>query len=130
MNEIYKAIYDRLTSQISESVYDHVPQDTNNNDYPFVRLDPVQLQENDADSETGFIGTVQVICYSRYRGSKEVVDLANSVYNALHYYSFADTTSFGITAMFQTSSTTTMLDDGLTRTSIQRFTIIFEPLPS
>lgn len=130
MNEIFKAIYDRLTAQLTPVVYDHVPQDLNV--YPFVRLDPVQPVPNDTDTETGFIAEIQVISYSRnenYEGNKEIVDLTDSIYNALHRYALPDTANFGISGINETFRSISTDADGLTRIGAQRYNIIFEPLP-
>lgn len=127
MNEIFKAIYDRLTAQLTPTVYDHVPQDLNV--YPFVRLDPVQPIPNDTDTETGFVAEIQIIAYSRYDGRKEIAEIADSIYNALHRYALPDTDNFGVSGIRETFRSVTTDDDGLTRISAQRYEIIFEPLP-
>ena len=129
MNEIYKAIYDRLTAQLSATVYDHVPQDLGESSYPFVRLDPLQTNNNDVDDKSGFSATVQIVSFSRYRGSKEVSTIADSVYNAVHRYSFVDTASYGISGIEETFRRLTVQPDGLTRHSVQQFNIDFELLP-
>lgn len=126
MNELFKAIYDRLTAQLSETIYDHVPQDTIV--FPYVRVDPIELSNNDVDDKTGFNGDIKIISYSRYRGSKEISDLNLEIYNALHQWDFPNTASYSISSFFQDVSSIITDDDGLTRVSIQRFTLIFEPL--
>jgi len=127
MNEIFKSIYDRLVAQLSEPVFDHVPQ--NHNSFPYVRIDPIESNGNDSDSENGFNATVQIIGFSRYRGSKEVAELQQNIYNALHRWGMPDTTSYGVSTIHQEFSTIALENDGQTRQSIQRFNIIFEPLP-
>lgn len=127
MNEIYAAIYSRLSSELSVSIYDHVPQDLNS--YPFVRLDQIQSITSDTDTENGFTATIQAVGYSRYRGGKEINDLCASVYNALHLYSMPDTSNYGVSIINETFRNIAVQDDGLTRNSVQQFTIIFEPLP-
>lgn len=127
MNEIYAAIYDRLTDQLDCPVYDNVPQD--GFDFPYVRLDPLVMNNNDSDLENAFNSSVQVIGYSRYQGSKEVADINLSIYNALHRYAMANTATYGISAITQEFSSIVLSGDGKTRQSIQRFNILFEPLP-
>lgn len=129
MNEIFKVIQNKLeTDLLPVPVFDDVPQDIYN--YPYVRVDPLTSNEADTDSETGFNSTVQIITYSQSKGSKEVVDLATQIYNSLHRFAFPDTASFGISTIHQEFSTIALEADGLTRQSIQRFNIIFEPLPA
>ena len=128
MNEIYAAIYTKLNTDLSESVYDDVPQD--NYSFPYVRIDPLQINNADTDGETGFTAMVQVIGFSQYKGSKEIVTLATSIYNSLHRWAFPNTTTYGISTIHQEFSTIALESDGLTRQSIQRFRVIFEPLPA
>jgi len=127
MNEIYKEIYTKLNTDLTVSVFDHVPQD--NFDYPYVRIDPLSLSGADTDLETGFSASVQIVAFSQYRGSKEAAELNQSIYNSLNRYSMPDTASYGISAITQEFSTIALESDGETRQSIQRFNILFEPLP-
>ncbi len=129
MNEIYSAIYDRLTSQLAESVYDHVPQDLNENNYPFVRVDSLEINNNDVDDKTGFSATIQIVGFSRYRGVKEVSNIADSVYNSLNRFNFPDTSNYGISGIEETIRKIIVQSDGLTRNSVQRYELNFEPLP-
>ena len=75
MNEIYSAIYSRLSTQLAVPVHDHVPQD--NQTYPYVRVDHLETDNNDVDDKSGFSATIQIVGFSRYRGGKEVSDLAS-----------------------------------------------------
>jgi hypothetical protein len=129
MNEIFKAIYDRLTASLSETVYDHVPQNLNDNNYPYVKITPLELENNDSDTENAFTATFKVLSFSRYRGTKEINDLSDEIFDSLHNFAFADTTTYGVSGCYQSSSVVTMLDDGLTRMSAQIFKINYEPLP-
>lgn len=128
MNEIFQEIFTKLDTDLTVSVFDDVPQNKYN--FPYVRIDPLVLNEADTDVETGFNATVQIIAFSQYKGSKEIVDLATDIYNSLHRFAFPDTASFGVSTINQEFSTIALERDGLTRQSIQRFNIIFEPLPA
>jgi hypothetical protein len=128
VNEIFSAIYTKLNTDLSVSVFDDVPQDIYN--FPYVRIDPLTLNEADTDNETGFNATVQIIAFSQSKGSKEIADLSTQIYNSLHRFAMPDTASFGISTVHQEFSTIALESDGLTRQSIQRFNIIFEPLPA
>ena len=127
MNEIYKEVFTKLNADLTVDVYDHVPQDSFS--YPYVRIDPLMLRAADTDLEAGFSATLQVIAFSQYKGSKEVADLNQSIYNALHRWALPDTTTYGTSTIHQEFSTIALESDGLTRQSIQRFNILFEPLP-
>ena len=128
MNEINAAIYQRLDAQITTPIFDHVPEGEDS--FPFIRLDAVETSGNDTDAESGFFGLVQVFAYSRYKGINEVAALNLEIYNALHRWAFPDTTSFGITSINQIFSNILTEGDGLTRLSVQRFNVTFEPLPT
>jgi len=126
MSELFKIIYDRLVAQMTVNIFDHVPQDTIG--FPYVRIDPIEANNNDVDDKNGFTATVNIIGFSRYRGSKEVSDLNNDIYNALHHWDFPDTTNFSVSTINQDFSSIVTENDGLTRQSIQRFNLVFEPL--
>ena len=128
MNEIYSAIYTKLNTDLSVSVYDNVPQDGYG--FPYVRIDPITLDADDTDTESGFSGTVQIIAFSQYKGSKEIVDLTLDIYNSLHQAVLPEPASYGISTIHQEFSTIALEADGLTRQSIQRFNVVFEPLPA
>jgi hypothetical protein len=130
MNELLKAIYTRLTTSLTANVYDHVPHDLADSDYPFVRIDAINPDDNGTDTETGFISELQIIGYSRYRGFLELNDLTDEVYNALHRWAFPDTISYGISDIHETERRLVVAPDGLTRNSVQRYVIQFEPLPA
>lgn len=129
MNEIYSAIYQRLSDQLSIEIYDHVPQFKDDSDYPFIRLDPPEISGNDVDDKTGFSATIQIVGFSRYRGSKEVSNIADSVYNSLNRFNFPDTSNYGISGIEETLRKIIVQSDGLTRNSVQRYELNFEPLP-
>jgi len=129
VNEIFKSVQNKLAIDLAPvDVFDDVPQDEYG--FPYVRLDPLTLNEADTDLETGFNATMQIIAFSQSKGSKEVVDLATQIYDSLHRFALPDTASFGISTIHQEFSTIALDGDGLTRQSIQRFNIIFEPLPA
>ena len=124
MIEVYTSIYNRLVSQLTVPVFDHVPQ--KQTVFPYVRIDQLETKNGDTDAENGFKGTIQIIAFSRYRGSKEVSALNLQIYNALHRWLMSDTLNYGISSIHQEFSTIATETDGLTRQSIQRFIILFE----
>ena len=129
MNEIFKAIYDRLSTQlVGVSIYDHIPQDTVG--FPFVRMEPLKLSENDTDNEQAFDCTIQIHTWSQTRGSKECADLQLQIYNALHRYNFADTASYCILTVHREFSEILIDPDGITRHGVDRYRVMFEPIPT
>ena len=126
INEVFSAIYNRLDTQLATPIFDHVPEGEQG--FPFIRVDPLELRNGDVDDKSGFVGSIQIISYSRYKGTKEVSDIALAVYGALHRWVAPDTTSYSFSTIHQTFSSMILSDDGLTRHSIQRFEVVFEPL--
>ena len=127
MSEIFAAVYTKLNADLSVPVYDHVPQDIYT--FPYVRIDPLVLNNFDTDLELGFNATIQIVAFSQYKGTKEVSDLGVLIYDSLHRFAMADTASYGVSAITQEFSTIALENDGETRQSIQRFNILFENLP-
>ena len=127
INEIYAAIFTRLSDQLSESVFDHVPE--NYNTFPYVKIAPPELSENDSDDKPAFTATIQITSYSRAKGSKQAAEIAFNIYSALNRYDMPDTASYGVSTIHQEFSNIITAPDGLTRHSVQRFRIIFELLP-
>lgn len=127
IHEIYSAIFARLDAQLATPVFGHVPEGEDG--YPFTRVDPLELDNNDTDTETGFTGEIQIVTFSRFKGGEEVSGIALNVYDALHRYAMPDTSSYAVSTIHQNFSNIIPADDGLTRHSVQRFKIIFEPIP-
>ena len=127
MNEIYSAIFTRLDTSLTYNVLGHVPE--NYSTFPYIKVNPLELSDNDTDTETGFSAVIQIESYSRYPGVKEVGEVQQAVYDLLHRATIADTASYGISTIHQEFSNILTESDGLTRVSVQRFIVIFEPLP-
>lgn len=96
---------------------------------PYVHVSYLDSGENDTDTEEGFISDVLISTYSRYRGFKEVADLQKQIYDTLHRVTLPATDNFCVSTIQQESSNIETDSDGLTRVGVQRFTVIFEPLP-
>ena len=56
---------------------------------------------NETDTESGFVAFIDIVSYSRGRGSKQIKDLNLEIYNALHRWSFPDTASYCISTINQ-----------------------------
>lgn len=125
MNEIMSALFTRLDGQLAIPVYDHVPQDTQ--DYPFVRINPIQTANSDYVSSNGFNANVQIIGYSRHKGLSEINNVIDTVYAALHQWEMADTATYSIGNFIENSREVVNSPDGETRHSIQQYTFYFDP---
>jgi len=81
------AIFTVLEAALTPPVYDQVPQPADGGDdaaYPYVVMGDYKPNQNDTDDEVGFDGTMQVHVWSRYDGNKEVSDIQDLIYTALH----------------------------------------------
>ena len=128
MIEIYSAIFNKLDTDITTPVYGHVPE--NESAFPYIKVNPLANDNNDTDLETGFSSIIQIETYSRYRGITEVSGIADEIYNSLHRVSLPDTASYAFSTIHQEFSNILTESDGLTRVSVQRFKVIFEPIPA
>jgi hypothetical protein len=126
MNEVYAAIFNKLSTDLTVNVYDHVPEDLPESEYPFVRLDYPSLNDDDTDLELGFDGEIQIVSYSRYEGLKEINEVMDQVYNSLHRIDELLTTNYAISNLYQSLISTVTAPDGLTRNGVQRYALTFE----
>lgn len=83
-NALQSAIYTRLTSELSEDVYDHIPQ---NASYPFVVIGADTVLP--WDTKVGLIGfefTVMIHAWTKpAAGRKSVKAILSDIYDALHH---------------------------------------------
>lgn len=127
MIELQNLIINTLEAAMPLScVFSYVPE---NQEPPYIHVSYPELDENDTDTEEGFDGFVEISVYSRYRGMKEAADLQKSIYNALHRVTIGDTDSYGLSTIQQEFSNIVTDSDGVTHVGVQRFRLIFEPLP-
>ena len=128
MIEIQDAIISVLeTANPTIEFYSYVEE---NKAPPYTVVGFPELDENDTDTETGFIAEVQIESFSRYRGYNQVAIVNKAIYDSLHRVTMADTASYCFSTIQQSFSKIATDSDGLTRVSVQRFTVIFEPIPS
>jgi len=124
VNEIYKAIFDRVNSQTDYDCFDEIPQDWAV--YPVIKIEPVDQDLLDMDDATDFDLTIQIISYSKYSGSKEILDIAKTIYTALHRWAATNTTTYAITNVKQVFDST--IAESKIRKNIQRYLITYEDL--
>jgi hypothetical protein len=128
MNEIYSYIFNQLKAGVTFGVYDYVPNNISPNDYPFCRVDIINVKENDTETKDGFLLNLQVVCYSRYKGYKEINDMNDLIHSILHNQTMKNTTNYGISLITETMRNVIIDNDVNTRISTQRFNVFFEPL--
>ena len=127
MNEIAVALFARLNAAITDiPIFDHVLQDNEN--YPYIEVVPQKIENNDTDSELGFLVMIRIMSFSRYRGMKEINGLIDQIYNALHQWPMPDTASYSVGNLIEETRQTNVSPDGLTRYSVQDYKLWVEPI--
>ena len=125
MNEILTALFTRLSTELTTPVFDYVPQGT---DYPYVSIRVIQADNDDTDTEISNSVTISITGYSRYRGYKELMILADEITTALNNWQMVNTTSFAV-GTFKEQFRQFLIDaDNLTRYSVQEYIFYYEPL--
>ena len=128
--ELQKSIYDALNAANIPgivAIVDAPIRDTTDSDYPFIEIADSQQIPNDASKDDGTTDTgvdefIDIHSWSRYRGQREVKEIMQAVYAALHHLNLTVT---GRTTAFcwLDDSRVTGDPDGLTRHGIQTFRI-------
>lgn len=120
--EIQQAVFDRLASDSSLTVYDHVPEDAA---FPYVVIGEDTHVPFDTDDSLGAESTVTIHVWSRYRGKKEAKEIQGIIYDALTRQELTIDGYDLITIEFEYSDV--LLDpDGITRHGVQRFRFLTE----
>jgi hypothetical protein len=123
--EVQKAIYTALTTaNISgiKHIRDTPIAKPSDDDFPFIEIGAGQTIAADAGGDNGIEEYIDLHCYSRARGQKEIKVIMEAIYNALHHVTLSvtgRTTSF---CWFEDGRTLTDAD-GLTRHGVQTFKI-------
>ena len=127
MNEIIVSLFARLNAIITDvPIVDQVLQDTEV--YPYIQVVPQKIDNNDNDTDLEFIVMIRVMVFSRYRGMKEINDIIDQIYNALHQWSMPDTTNYSVGNLIEETRQTNVSPDGLTRYSVQDFKMWVETI--
>jgi hypothetical protein len=126
MNELLTALYNRLTTQLSVAVYDHVPQDTES--YPYVVMRLERTDNQDTDTQTAFSAIIRVTAYSRYRGFSELATLSDEIHSALNNWYMADTATHTIGTIKEKFRQYVNSPDNLTRYSVSEYIFYYEPI--
>ena len=124
---VQSAMFDALASSSEvlgllgnpPQIYDHVPPGTA---FPYVTFGAVSVQPYDTKTEIGFEQIVTLNIWSRYRGSKEMKDILQALYDALHRASLSVSSEVFLLSEFH-SADMAPLDDGLTYHAAARFSI-------
>ena len=128
MINLQTAIFDTLSAALSVPVYDAVPQAVDSGDdsaFPYVTVGNDSVGEFDTDTSIGFDTDVTVHAWSRYRGRREVKEIQQDIYDAIHLQNIPVAGSTLVMALFQDA--TSFLDaDGITRHGVITFRVVTE----
>lgn len=123
--EVQKEIYEALVAaSISgvQHIRDKPISAPTNADFPFIEIGASQTVADDAGGDSGLEEYIDIHCYSRAGGQKEIKQIMGSVYTALHHQSL--TVSGRDTAFCWFDDGRVVGDpDGLTLHGIQTFKI-------
>jgi hypothetical protein len=125
---VQQAVYSKLSGDSDVQallgnparIYDHVPPEAA---FPYLVFGAVVARPFDDKDRTGFEQTITLDIWSRYRGGKEVKDIMQTIYSALHRTSLSVSGQVFISCEFA-SSDVTPESDGLTYRGEARFVVI------
>lgn len=122
---VQQAIYDKLTTDISYTVYDDVPQDPS--EFPYVTIGEDNHVFADTDTELMNQVSITIDTWSRYRGRKEIKQMQAAIYNSLHRANLV-AAGYNFVTITQESSISFYDADGITRHGVQTFNLLIEEL--
>lgn len=118
-----QAFYTKLNNAISYDVYNHIPQTDPYTLPPYVVVSQGDvLTEWEADGKKGFNILATVHSWSEYRGNKEINEIQDSIYQALHRQELA-VSGYNCLGIEQESLDSFVDPDGITRHGVQQFRI-------
>lgn len=125
---IQKAIYDKLSADLSYDVYDDVPQPRNAGrslDFPYITIGEDIVTNADTDTVLRAEASITVHVWSRERGRLETKQIQTEIYNSLHRANLTET-GYNFVNLNQVNALTQLDADGRTRHGIQEFKLIIE----
>lgn len=115
--------HDPLMTIAVGGVHDHVRDDKST--FPYVVVGEGTATRDDTDDMVGAEHTVEIHAWSRYRGRRQVKEMQQEIYAALHRASMSVSDAIYIDCNLEFEET--FLDpDGITRHGVQRFRVLLE----
>lgn len=128
INVVQASLYAKIDAISGLTAFQYAPQGTT--PYPYVIVEPMALDFDDYDSETGFNGFLMVHVWSEDKSSLESAGIQKQIYDAMHHQEASFTiVGYGITILQQEFTEILLDPDGITHHGVQRFRVAFEPLP-
>lgn len=126
--DIQRGVFQTLTANtplvtlVSGRIFDHIPQGTA---YPYINIGEDTSLEWDTDTTRGSEATLTIHAWSRQAGRREVKQIMERVYDALHRQDIVIEGAHTVLCLWEFAES--LLDpDGVTRHGIQRFRIIVQ----
>lgn len=119
---IQAAIFAKLNTALTVPVFDNVPQKTA---YPYVVIGDDTSVPFDTDDSLGTEATITIHVWSQYRGRKQVKEIMQQIYDALHRGNVAVSDALLIESQAEFEQTI-VESDGLTRHGIIRFRLTID----
>jgi len=123
--EVQKAVYDAIVGAAISgvvSVRDNPNRSPGGADFPFIEIGASQQIPADAGGDTGIEEFIDIHCYSRSGGQKEVKTIMGAIYAALHQQTLTVTGRVSACCWLDDSRVLNE-SDGLTRHGVQTFRI-------
>jgi len=118
-----QAFYTKLNDAISYDVYNHIPQTDPYTPPPYVVVGQSDVFTGwETDGKKGFNILATVHSWSEYRGNKEINEIQDSIYQALHRQELA-VLGYNCLGIDQESLDSFVDPDGITRHGVQQFRI-------
>ena len=125
---IQTAIYEKLSADLSYTVYDDVPQPgASGAGFPYVVIGEDVSTFDDTDTELSLIVSITIHSWSRYSGRKEVKIMMDEIYTSLHRANLSQT-GYKFITITQESALSQLDPDGETRHGIQTFNLLIEEI--
>lgn len=121
-SELQKTIYNTLSGDVAltalvSGVFDDVPEDTA---YPFVRIGEETITDNSTKDLQGQVMTITIHAFSEYRGKREVKQIMDAIYDAMHDNDMIVSGANLVNFRFEFMDIVTE-SDGITRHGVMRF---------
>lgn len=126
--EVQAAVYTRLRAFTALTalvgggtprIYDHVPE--NGASFPYVTIGDIQSLPFDTKDTIGQDQTVTINVWSRYKGNKEVKQILDAIYDALHRHALSLASHATVDCQYEFAET--YRDEDNTRNGVIRFRI-------
>lgn len=133
-NEIQQAIFLRLSGDaglnaIVKGIYDAVPQPADSSseiDFPFITIGDLNSLDWATDTSAGTESFQDIHVFSRYRGTKEIKEVQQIIYNLLNRFDLAVSGGNTVLCDFDRTDKPRLDPDGKTRHGVIGFRLIVD----